>query len=116
MTILDPLALWGVQGMSHDEARALIAAAYEMREVLRDAVRHSDTYPSKTIANWELYNRATAVIAQTEASAIANSLVPTMEWPADWHIAANAPVADTADRIDIPAFLRKHGMQEETGA
>lgn len=107
MTILDPLALWGVQGMSPGEARALIAAAYEMREVLRDAVRHSDTYPSKTMANWELYNRAAAVIAQTEAVA---SATPTVQTPAQPE--APAPFCG----IDIPAFLRKYSEHEETSA
>ena len=66
--ILDSLALWGVQDMNRAEAMALIGAAYEMREVLRDAVRHSDTYASKTPANQVLYDRACAVIAKTESA------------------------------------------------
>lgn len=96
MTRLDPLALWGVQGMSPGEARALL-----------DAVRHSDTYPSKTMANWELYNRAAAVIAQTEAVA---SATPPVQTPAQPE--APAPFCG----IDIPDFLRRHGMHEETSS
>jgi hypothetical protein len=66
--IIDPLALWGVEGMSQAEARALIAAAYEMREVLRMAVRQSDIYPTKTRTNQALYNQAVAVIKSTEVA------------------------------------------------
>ena len=36
-----------------------------------------------------------------------------MDWPADWLIADRAALANTVDRIDIPAFLRHHGIRED---
>lgn len=105
MPILDPLALWGVQDISPEETRALIRAAYEMREVLRDAVRHADT--RKGPVNQALYNRAAAVIAKTEGF---STHAPTLTTPAETE--APAPFCG----IDIPAFLRKHGINEETAA
>jgi hypothetical protein len=63
MPILDPLALWGVQGVSQKETEVMVRAAYEMRAVLIDAVLHS-AYLPKTPANQALYDRAVAAITK----------------------------------------------------
>ncbi len=36
-TILDPLALWGIQGMTHQQTLSLIAAAPELLLLLEEA-------------------------------------------------------------------------------
>jgi len=43
--ILDPLALWGIQGMSQKQAMALIAAAPALRLALKKALGYCDDMP-----------------------------------------------------------------------
>lgn len=57
-TILDPLALWGIQGMTHHQAQALIAAAPLLLEVLKDLVLLSDQRVSHQLKTDPSYFRS----------------------------------------------------------
>lgn len=68
--ILDPLALWGIQGMSREQAKALIAAAPELLAALDDCANALGEifYPPDHHGR-RVLDRANAVIAKATGGA-----------------------------------------------
>ena len=93
-------------------APALSAVTSELLAALIDVLPYAEAAIGLPRDRWphdSVILRAEAAIAR----ATANPAPTTMDYPADWYIAAGAPVADTTDRIDIPAFYRNLGLHEE---
>lgn len=64
-TILDPMALWGIQGMSQEQARSLIAASPDLLLALEWVVRN---YDDAGVVNQRAIDLARAAIAKAEAA------------------------------------------------
>jgi hypothetical protein len=62
--ILDPLALWGIEGMSQAQARALINSAPDLLAALADMVDHLELYG----ATGSALDNARAAMLKAEAT------------------------------------------------
>jgi hypothetical protein len=63
-TLIDPLALWGIEGMSQAQARALINAAPDLLAALADMVDYLELYG----ATGSALDNARAAMLKAEAA------------------------------------------------